>query len=303
MNILLISFSGTGNTAKCGAFIHDALINKGHSVTHYIYSINNEFNYNLGDYDLIGIGYPIHAFNIAKPFLNFIKKFPKSNNHQKYFIYKTSGEPFWMNNSSSVTLARKMKRKGYQKLSEYHFLMPYNIVFRYKDEVVRQMDLYLKPLCYAYVDSLFSNKPPLIRYGIGSRIFSFLFKIEWICAPVNKLFVHSKKNCTHCNMCIKNCPMQALYVNKKGVIKTTSKCAVCMRCTYNCPNNALHYGFLNLWVVNPPYQYKKIHEKFKDQPLYINKNTKGYFKLFNKYFEKQNKFLIEHGYNIPNEDL
>ena len=78
--------------------------------------------------------------------------------------------------------------------------------------------------------------------------------------------------------------MQAMYINKKGVIKTTSKCAVCMRCTYNCPNNAIHYGLLNPWVVNPSYPYKKIHETLKDQPLYISKNTKGYFKLFNNPF-------------------
>ena len=298
MNILLITFSGTGNTTKCGGFIKEKLIEKGHNVTHYIYSKNEPFSYNLDNFDMIGIGYPIHAFNIAKPFLNFIKKLPKVHNNQKYFIYKTSGEPFWMNNSSSITIARKMKKKGFVKLAEYHFLMPYNIIFRYKDEVVRQMVLYLKPLCFAYVDSLFSDKPPLIRYGIGSRIMSFLFRIEWICAPINKFFIHSKKNCTHCNLCIKNCPMQAMYFNKKGVVKITSKCAVCMRCTYNCPNNAIHYGFLNHWVVNPPYQHKKILDSFNNEPLYINKNTKGYFKLFNKYFEKQNVFLKKYGYKL-----
>lgn len=298
MNVLLITFSGTGNTTKCGAFIKERLIQKGHNVSHYIFSINNPFTYNLDDFDMIGIGYPIHAFNIAKPFLTFISKLQKSIKNQQYFIYKTSGEPFWMNNSSSITIARKMKKKGYIKLAEYHFLMPYNIVFRYKDEVVKQMDLYLKPLCFAYVDSLFSKKPPLIRYGIGSRIISFLFRIEWICAPINKLFVHSKKNCIHCNMCIKNCPMQAMYINKKGVIKTTSKCAVCMRCTYNCPHNAIHYGILNPWVVNPPYKYDKNPQLLEGEQLYINKNTKGYFKLFYKYFEKQDIFLKQYGYKI-----
>ena len=71
-----------------------------------------------------------------------------------------------------------------------------------------------------------------------------------------------------------------------------------IKCAMFCPTDAITYGFMNPWKVNKPFLFEKIKND-KDVPAeYINKDTKGYFKLFNKYFNKQ-KALLEK-YNIPN---
>lgn len=300
MKILLITFSGTGNTLLCGNYIQKHFESFSHEVTHYVYNIKNKFEYNLDDFDMIGIGYPIHAFNIAKPFYKFLKTLQKAKEKKPLFIYKVSGEPFPMNNSSSCKPLRLLKKKNLKLVAEKHFLMPYNIIFRYKDGLAKQMYLYLEPLTKVFVEGILNNKPERIRHGVGSHIFSFLFRIEWIAPFVNKPLLHSKKKkCSKCMMCVKNCPTQSLYLNKKGTIKAHTSCALCMRCSYNCPNDAMNMGFLNLWVVNGPFKYEKIASNPEIKGDFVNKKTKGYFKLFKKYFKRQNELLKEFGYEVP----
>lgn len=300
MKVLLISFSGTGHTSTCAYFLKKHFEELGHSVDHYAYKHDVPFTYNLEDYDLVGFGYPIHAFNVPEVFCRFIKRLPKLKNKKKYFIFKVSGEPFAPNNASSYHIYRKLKRRNYELYAEKHFLMPYNIMFRYKDSIAKQMYLYLDALTKAFVLEMENNEPEKIWYAPWHVVFSFLLRIEWIAPKCNSPFVRiNKEKCINCQKCINECPTGAVYINKKGDIRLKgSKCAMCMRCAMHCPLDAIKYGFMNPWKVNKPFQFEKIVKDQEIAPEYINHETKGYFKLFNKYFDKQ-KTLLEK-YNIPN---
>ena len=298
MRILLLTFSGTGNTKLCGEYIAKYFISSGHEVVHYVYDARNEFKEDVNDFDMIGLGYPIHAFNTPKIFHTWMKSLPKVKD-KPYFIYKVSGEPFCFNNASSNHFVKVLNKKGYKKISEKHFLMPYNIIFRYKDEIAKQMYLYLDALANLFVQEILNEDYEVIKYRFFEKVVSFLFRIEWIAPNVNAWFTSSNKRCTNCKMCLNTCPMQAMYLTKKNKIKIHgSKCALCMRCTYNCPTNAIRFGFLNPWKVNGAYHYESLSKNEKINPDYINKNTKGYFRKFNKYFDKQIALLEK--YNIPN---
>ncbi len=298
MKILLITFTGTGNTFLCGEYIKEHFMSANHQVDHFVCEYNSTFSYDLNKFDLIGFGYPIHAFNAPQYFVKFIKKLPKAK--IPFFIYKVSGEPFWLNNASSVKLIRILKRKGYTYLAEKHFLMPYNIIFRYKDSLAKQMYLYLKPLTKAFVMGIISNTPEKVRNNFFERFITIIFRIEWIAPKVNVLFLHSKrKKCNKCGLCIKNCPTHSLYMKKNGKIKSKTSCALCMRCSYNCPNNAMNMGILNLWVVNGPYKYKNLENDNSISPVFVHARTKGYFKLFRKYFKRQNALLNKYCIPLP----
>ena len=299
MKILLIYFTGTGNTALCADFLREHFVSEGHEVKKYEICHDREFIEDVNDYDLIGFGYPIHAFNVPQYFNSFIKNLKATDKNIPYFIFKVSGEPFALNNASSYHFVKKLEKKGYHKVAEKHFLMPYNIIFRYKDEIAKQMYLYLKALTKAYVLEILNQDYEVIKYNFLEKVLSFILRIEWIAPKVNSPFAHTNKRCVHCLKCVKDCPTGAIYVNKKGKIKfKASKCAMCMRCTYSCPKDGITYGFMNLWKVNGSYQYKKLMNDKDINPNYINHHTKGYFKLFNKYFDKQ-KLLLEK-YQIPN---
>ncbi len=295
MRVLLLYFTGTGNTRLCASFLAKEFEANGHQVD----LCESKEGIDTSSYDLIGIGYPIHAFNAPKTFVKTMKRLPKAS--KDYFFFKVSGEPFKINNSSSVTLARILKRKGYNKVGEKHFLMPYNIIFRYKDEVAKQMVLYLPALCKAYVEDLLANKAEKIKYGFFSRLATFFFKIEWIAPFVNAPFVRFKKDeCVRCMKCLHDCPEQAIYLNKKDKLRIhPTRCAMCMRCTLNCPTDAITFGFLNFWKVNGDFGYAKLLKDESVNPNYINHASKDYFRKFNKYFDKQIAMLEEHGIANP----
>ena len=300
MKVLLITFSGTGHTTLCGDFIKSHFEELGHTCDHYVIKHDVPFNYDINEYDLIGFGYPIHAFNAPQAFVRFVKSLPKLSSKKKYFIYKVSGEPFAPNNASSYHSYLKLKRRNFVLYAEKHFLMPYNIMFRYKDSVAKQMYLYLRSLTKAYVLEILNNEPEKIYYAPWHVVWSFLLRIEWIAPLCNSPFIRVKKDkCSGCHKCINECPTGAIYINKKGSIRVkASKCAMCMRCAMNCPSDAFRYGFMNPWKVNGPFRFKKLVEDKEVSPEYINHKTKGYFKLFNKYFDKQIALLEK--YNIPN---
>ena len=298
MRILLLTFTGTGNTKLCGDFIAENFVNEGHEVTHYVYKHDVPFNEDVNSYDMIGVGYPIHAFNVPEIFYKWMKSLPKVEN-KPYFIYKVSGEPFHFNDASSHHFVKVLKKKGYQKISEKHFLMPYNIMFRYKDEIAKQMYIYLQALTKLYVKEILAGDYEVIKYHFDKKVLSFLLRIEWIAPRINAPLCHVNKKCTNCHMCINNCPSGALFINKKNKIRIkSSKCTMCMRCAFLCPQDAFKFGIMNPWRVNGSYKYKELEKNQDINGDYINKNTKGYFKKFNKYFTRQNQLLEKYGIEV-----
>lgn len=299
MKVALFLFSGTGNTNKCGEFLKNHFLENQDDVDIYVHEIGKQCLLNPNDYDLIGFGYPIHAFNVPQTFIHFIRSLPQVDN-KKYFIFKVSGEPFALNNASSHMMYSILKRKGYKLVGEKHFLMPYNIMFKYNDQLQKQMYLYLDPLTKVMVNNLSNDKQERIKYNPLLIFWSFLLRIEWLAPKINCLFLHNRKDkCTKCMICVNNCPQKAMYINKKGKIKTHSNCALCMRCSLNCPVAALHMGIFEPWAVHGGFHYQKLVEDTSNPGIYVNYNTKGYFKLFRKYFLKQNKLLKENNIPLP----
>jgi flavodoxin/ferredoxin len=299
LKCVLYYFSGTGNTALCAKFLKKHLSEQGYEVTLYEYKEPVTDVPDPNDYDLIGIGYPIHAFNICQPFTKFLKKLPKVNN-KKLFIFKVSGEPFALNNASSAHIYRKLKRNGYKLIMEKHYLMPYNIMFSYRDTLKKQMYLYLDPLTNVMSMRLANGEEDVIKYKFRHKLLSFLLRIEWLAPKVNHFLAHSKKDkCIKCMKCINSCPTQSMYINKKGTIHIKAKCAVCMRCTLNCPTHAINFGMLNHWAINGSFNYQKLLKDDTNKGNYVNLKTTGYFRKFRKYFKTQNEIIKKYNLQLP----
>ena len=72
MKILLLYFTGTYNTLFLTTLIKNRLLKDNHQVT--TMNINDKLKVKFDSYDMIGIGYPIHAFNAPKIVEKVIKK-------------------------------------------------------------------------------------------------------------------------------------------------------------------------------------------------------------------------------------
>ena len=242
----------------------------------------------LEGYDFIGIGYPIYAFNVPNIFIKYLKKlsFPK---YSKYFIYKNSGETYSLNDASSNDIVKLLKKQKCYISNEYHFMMPYNIHFRFSDELVSEILKMDEKLIDILMYEVFTNVSNIKKYKLKHKIVSSIFKIQCIGGFVNSFFYKVNADCSKCYICVNNCPTQNIYV-KNNKVRFKHNCVMCMRCSMYCPCNAISIGFLNGWKVNGKYDYTR---KSENNKKVIDSNTKGFFKCYVKTYDYINKRYSE----------
>ena len=137
MKCLIIYFTGTNNTKFLVNKIKERLEQEN---LYFVKTLNidsTSIKIDLNNFDLIILSYPIYAFNPPVIFEKYIKNL-KFKINQKVIIAKQSGEPLFLNNSSSYRLIKKIKKDKAKLINEYHFLLPYNIHFRYEDNFIKE---------------------------------------------------------------------------------------------------------------------------------------------------------------------
>lgn len=296
---IIYCFSGTGNTKRVSDMVAAELTNDG--VETEVFKVTRESYLkkafpNPNEYDLIGIAYPIYGFNAPLLVNKFVKSLNASERNQKAFIIKTSGEPFGFNNSSSQAIKRYLKRKKYDLVYERHYLMPYNIMFRYNDGLVKQMYLYAEQLAKVSAAKITGGSKEVIHGNPMSLFANFVCKLVWLGGPICGITYHAdNEKCIHCNKCVNNCPTKNIKICKNGKIKFGGHCMMCCCCSMNCPTDAISMGIMNGWKVNKPYPFEKVAKDESVSANFINPQTKGYFKKFNKYYAKTDKELLSFG--------
>lgn len=299
---IIYCFSGTGNTKTVAQSVLTELASYGYegevfSITYNAYK-QKQFT-NPNEYDLIGVAYPGHAFNAPRLFNKFIKRLPKAERGQQAFIVKSSGEPFSVNNSSSGAAKRYLRKKGYNLTYEKHYLMPYNIMFRYPDGLAKQMYLYQQEMAKSSAKKIAEGEKEFLRPNAGSLVMCLLGKIEWFGAWFNGLFYRvDKRKCIKCGKCVQNCPAQNITV-KDGKYRFAKHCTMCCGCTLGCPNDAIKMGILNGLKVNGAYKFKKLASDEAVSGNYVSDQTIGYYKKFNKYYNKIDEELKAMGLVPP----
>lgn len=295
MKTLIFYFSGTGNTRLVANEIKNNLI--GETTLFEIKNDNKELP-SFDEYDLIGIGYPIHGFNSPWFVYEFIKRFPKVNN-KHFFTFQSSGEAHPDNNYSARKIIHHLRKKGYIPVQDFHYIMPYNMIFRHTSEMAKLFYVYVKALAKYNAIRLNEHDYDVVKYKWYKGWHTPIVRIEWPFAKLHgKLFKVDKKKCINCKTCVKTCPMNNIeYKDGKYVFHT--KCALCMRCSFYCPKEAIKPGIFNgKWKITGSYNLTKIID---DPSVRLaNENDKQYKKrilCYKKYFKNADALLSSK--NIP----
>ncbi len=288
MKILICYFSGTGNTKKIVDKYKEEFEKLSIEIT--IHKIEEPFfNYNLDDFDLFGLAYPIHAFNAPSIVLNFLKTLPKQENKKRVFILKTSGEPLSLNNISSLKAIKILRKKNCYLTNEYHYVMPYNIIFRHSDNMAFKMwDTAQNIIPIDCLEILNNKKAKLKHVFLGSFI-AWIFRIEFWGGRFNGKKYKVNEKCIKCQRCINFCPTHNIKI-ENGKICFGRNCIMCMRCSFFCPTNAIKIGLFDKWKVNGPYNFNNYNEDEKESHnKYCKKSYQKYFSRCEKKFEDINK--------------
>lgn len=284
MKILLIYFTGTYNTKFVTNILKNRFINKNNIVDVVEVNIDTPI-VDLNDYDIIGFGYPIYAFNSPNIFNKYLRKL-KLLNDKRYFIYKNSGESLKYNDASSRVIWKILKKQKCAITNEYHIIMPYNIHFRFDDRFVKEILGYLDKQIEIIVYDLMNEKESKIHANIGLKLISCFYTIQRLGGPINSLFYKiDYTKCIKCNKCLNNCPVHNIKI-KNDKYKFGRKCIMCMRCSFYCPKDAIKIGLYNKWRVNGEYNFESIKNNNDLELPYITNESKGFYKCFLKTFKE-----------------
>ncbi len=283
MKIRIYFFSGTGNTEIVARLFQKEFKNKGLNTSIIaIEDILNKKNpLKIHDHDIVGFGYPIHAFNAPRIFFEFIDALPKVNG-KKAFTFKTSGDPM-CNGGATAMVRKRLKNKGFRVFHEDLIVMPTNVLMKYDDELMKQ--LYnaairkVKRIC----DEILREKVKLQKNSIILKTITYLFsKMETMGASYLGKFFSILDSCNLCEKCVRNCPTQNIY-REEDDIKFKNKCTFCLRCIYTCPKNSITLLYFNFFLIKGGYNINKAINNPNLKGNYITRKTKGYFKHFYPY--------------------
>ena len=281
---IIYYFTGTGNTRIASELIEAHLKRSGYSVTLFEVRKHRDALPDPNDFDVVGFGYPIHAFNSPRLFLKTVQTLPNVAKQKPAFIFKTAGEPFPLNRASSWGVIRALKRQGYDILMDRLLLMPYNILFRYPKSLAKQMYFHTNLMAELIAcDVIQKRKKPIVSYP-WTWVVMMIMRIQWVAAKVNgPLFIAKKRICIQCGVCQKMCPSDNITFHA-GYPKFGFDCSMCMGCVMYCPTDAIRPGLITPLRVNGAYDFPRLMQNGERSDACVNEKTKGYFRLFRKYY-------------------
>lgn len=296
MKVALYVFSGTGNTLKVASLFKKYF---NYDVTVYRISEKSGIAPSPEGFDLIGIGYPIHAFNAPEPVLKFARQLPKVT-YRRTFVFKTSGEGLHLNDCSSQKLINIIAQKGYDVVMERHIVMPYNMIYRHSDEMAKQMWIYAKAYVKVICGEIESFKRENVKLPFYKTFYAPLLRVvEQKFAHLHGPLFRVKVNkCIGCNKCINTCPQNNITVDADGKFKFGFGCVLCMGCSFGCPADAISVGVFGLWKVNGSYRLEELaHNDDLLFPL-VPDRARGIYRLYKKYYSEVDCVLKENDIDV-----
>lgn len=290
MKTVICYFSGTGNTQKVAEKFAEQLARYGEVVVHSIdlltlqKKLPDELAQQIETCDLFGLGYPVYAFNAPPIALQFAKKLPHLAKSKRTFVFNTSGEPLKLNNISSLKLYGYLRRRKFDVTNEYHYCMPYNIMFRHSDEMAHKMWETAQKLIPLDASEMMSGAKHLLEKVRFGGTVAWVMRCQQWGGQLNGRMYRVSKDCVHCGKCVNDCPTHNIRITKKGKFRFGGKCLMCMRCAHLCPKNAIRIGLFNKWKVNGPYTFAE--PKNDEERQHYNKLLTNAYKT---YFDEAEK--------------
>ena len=243
----IVFFSGTGNTWRIAMSYCRAFAARGLEAALVPMEdlMRGDDCALLDHYDLLGIGYPIHAWNAPRLVSEFMSRLPRSEG-QQVFLFVTAA----YNVSGAFDWARaKLTRLGYDLIHESryytgsYYLQP--AFRRMSDADITNRFTWCGQDVQEAVAEMTTGTRRRVDASDGSRfvLSTLLWNAYLLACRRLRSFLYADARCDQCGLCVQTCPTDNISLIGTGVTLGTN-CTACLRCLSVCPQEAIQIARL-----------------------------------------------------------
>lgn len=247
---MIFYFTGTGNSLQVARELSGKQNERLVSIAALMNQKLEQFEFALGQNEIIGFVFPIYSWNPPERVLQFIRKLKFTNYNGNYvFSVATCGNTI---GNTMKTLKAELGRIGLPLHSGFSIQMPNNYIIGFdvdpKEEEKRKLLATEETL--RNINKVIANREKGI-FEIKKGTIPFIYT-----SIINPLFnnfairpekFYATEQCTGCGICEKVCNCQNIKLTasdqKKGQRPVWGKeCTQCFACINYCPARAIQYG-------------------------------------------------------------
>lgn len=260
MRIGIFYFSGTGNTEIAARMFRDHFT-PAHEVT--LIPIETVLRQSTpvtpGDFDLIGLGSVVHAWNAPEIVWKFIRQLPSVKAQPLFYFKCAAGTDD--HGGATAPIRQALQRKGFKVIYETVLQMPSNFAWPTSDDRARELYRTAATQVETVVQDLLAGRVVLQENPFGLILKTQLGSAleRW---GAHHFGSHLKAGdaCTGCGLCSAQCPQGNIVADGRKRPKFGSHCLMCLRCIYRCPVQAIEPKFMKKIVIPGAYNPPKLYE-------------------------------------------
>lgn len=252
MNIVIVQFSGTGNTKRVTELIRDGFMDAGHHC-----EIIPMEEITLGRtsffpeaWDLVGLGFPVHAMDAPGIVYDFIAALSASP--CSYFLFKTAGSPF-LRGGSTWRIRHALASLGWKLRHEQLYVMPPNAFGSASpSKVLKRFNNCLALAEQSVAEICAGYRRVLPESPLRDACYAFAALEKHGAGKASKRW-KVNDTCISCGLCSRNCPTANITM-PEGKPQFDDKCLLCLRCWWHCPTRAIGHSIFNPFFLKAPYK-------------------------------------------------
>lgn len=240
MKVLILYFSGTGNTWIMASAIAEEFERRGVSAA-LLALEQTPGNLDLSGYDMLGLGFPIYAWCFPSNVRRFLSRLKRVRG-KRAFVFSTMQSASL---GSEALAARYLKYKGFDVVSARAFLVANNETIYYgpadpQDSWTLDMIDGMKARAPEFVREILSGTGVIERdnafHVLLSQITGIGFDLldGWLASRNFRI----TEDCNSCGLCERICP-EANITQALTWPGFRNRCLMCERCVNFCPMKAI----------------------------------------------------------------